>query len=716
MKKTRQIFQRLKNRVQPTAAHAPNPNQNRERLRADNPIKSIGDDTLGRAPLAQAFAREILELDCSEGVVVGVLGAWGSGKTSFINLARGELEVSASAVVDFNPWMFSGAEQLLQSFFNEIAAQLRFRRTLSDVAETIEAYGDAFSTFSWLPFVGSWIARGRTASKLFSTIVQRRKSGVGTMREKVEEALASLEKPVVVILDDIDRLSTQETREVFKLVRLVANFPNIIYVVAFDRSRVEDALSHDGIPGRDYLEKILQLATDLPAVPTAILRSQVLSAIDAALSDFENSGPFDSTLWPDVFEEVIWPLIRNMRDVRRYAAAIRMTVRRLNGQISLVDVLALEAIRTFLPQVHLQLIDSIEGLTTADTASFSRRGEPPRLKRAIERLIELSGSHGEVIRSMILRLFPAAARHVGGSHFGADWNAQWLRDRRVAHQEILRLYVEGVAGSSFKAFTDAERAFALMNDRNALDSFLRSLDFDRLESVISSLEIFEDKTSPDKVVPGVIVLLNLMPEVPSTTQSLWIPRPGFFVGRVAYRILRTLETPETIEAAVKEILPEVRTLSSQLALITFVGYRENAGHKLISESSARDFEKDWRAEVRAASASELAEEADLLRVLAVAKSDAASEESALEIPNLPILTLAILKAAKTEVKSFAFGSRAVHHSPRLHWTVLTDLFGNEEELKHRINELKATAPKGEDELLALVDKYVGGWSLEMDEP
>src|SRR5438132_894179 len=122
--KTRQIFQRLKNREQPTA---PRPAQNREKLRADNPIKNAGDDTLGRTPVAQAFAKEILELDCAEGIVVGVLGAWGSGKTSFINLARDELEGSAAAVVDFNPWMFSGAEQLLRSFFNEIAAQLRLR-------------------------------------------------------------------------------------------------------------------------------------------------------------------------------------------------------------------------------------------------------------------------------------------------------------------------------------------------------------------------------------------------------------------------------------------------------------------------------------------------------------------------------------------------------------------------------------------------------------
>src|ERR1700732_4783976 len=103
MKRTRRIFQGLKNGRRPTAARSSTTRQNREGLRADNPIKNTSDDTLGRAPVAQTFAKEIIELDCSEGLVVGVLGAWGSGKTSFINLARDELESSAVAVVDFNP-------------------------------------------------------------------------------------------------------------------------------------------------------------------------------------------------------------------------------------------------------------------------------------------------------------------------------------------------------------------------------------------------------------------------------------------------------------------------------------------------------------------------------------------------------------------------------------------------------------------------------------
>lgn len=54
----------------------------------DNPIRHAKDDALGRAATASAFARQVLSLDASEGVVVGVLGAWGSGKISFINMAR----------------------------------------------------------------------------------------------------------------------------------------------------------------------------------------------------------------------------------------------------------------------------------------------------------------------------------------------------------------------------------------------------------------------------------------------------------------------------------------------------------------------------------------------------------------------------------------------------------------------------------------------------
>jgi hypothetical protein len=68
--------------------------------------------------------------------------------------------------------------------------------------------------------------------------------------------------------------------------------------------------------------------------------------------------------------------------------------------------------------------------------------------------------------------------------------------------------------------------------------------------------------------------------------------PRMVVGRVTYRLLRSLKDPNAIEAAVRSALPEITTLSSKLDLITQVGYREGAGHKLISEASADQLEKE----------------------------------------------------------------------------------------------------------------------------
>lgn len=681
----------------------------REMIAGDNPIRRSEDDALGRDAVARSFVQQVLALDPAEGVVVGVLGPWGSGKTSFINLARKGFEQAGVTLLDFNPWMFSGAEQLVESFFVELAAQLKIKPGLAEVGKGLEDYGETFSGMAWLPLVGPWIERGRGATKIISKILQRRKEGISGRRAKLEKALASLSKPIVVVLDDIDRLSTSEIRDVFKLVRLTASFPNIIYIVAFDRLRVEQALGEQGIPGRDYLEKILQVAIDLPAVPSQVLNRQIFSAVDTALATIETPGRFDAEVWPDVFMEIIRPLIRNMRDVRRYAAAIHGTVGALNGQIALVDVLALEAIRVFLPDVFGRMHGALDGLTTVSVQSYMDRPDPQHLKAQIDGLIEAAGKHTDVVRAMIKRLFPAGQRHIGGSNFGSDWRGGWLRERRVAHEEILRLYFERVAGEGLQAFTDAERAFTYLADRDALDGYLRSLDAARLQDVIASLETFEEQFASEHVVPGTIVLLNLLPELPKRQGGMFEFDTRLVVSRVTYRLLRSLNNPIAVEAAVRQILPEVRSLSAKLEMVRDVGYREGEGHKLVSETTAAEFERAWRDEVRSASVDDLANEMNLVRIFLIAKRDAAPPEDSLNVDPSPQLTQAILRSARTETLSQSMGRRTVRRSPRLAWDVLIELYGDESTLRERIESLKATRPEGADDLLELADRYLGGW-------
>ena len=677
----------------------------------DNPIQKPEDDVLGRTRVARSFAGQVLSMDASQGAVVGVLGPWGSGKTSFVNLARAHWNEVGIPVLDFNPWMFSGTDHLVQLFFAELSVQLKLSRELADVGKVLEAYAELFSVMDWLPVVGPWVMRLQKAVKILTKDFQRGKEGVGGRRKKVEKALNALKRPILVVLDDIDRLTPPEIRDVFKLVRLTASFPNIIYILAFDRIRAEQALEEQGIPGRDYLEKILQFGVDLPVVSPHVLDRQIFEAIDRALSQIDTQGPFDNDAWPDIFVEIVRPLIGSMRDVRRYAMAIPGTVRELDGNVALADVLALEAVRVFLPDVFRHIHETIDGLTA--TSEFIDRawGGPTHGKQQIEGLINAAGdAHGDVVRALVKRLFPAGARHVGGPSFGSDWENKWLQERRVAHKDVLRLYLERVVGEGLQAFNYAEQAWMRMADRAALNSYLRALDPVLLEDVISRLEVYQDEFAPQHAVPGAVVLLNLLPDMPERQRGMFdLLDRRLIIVRVVLRLLRSVGDAHAVETAARQILPELTTLSAKLELITTVGHRENAGHNLVSESTASQLEREWRTAVRSASVNDLVNEPELLDVLFRAKRDADHTEPPLEIANLSEMTLAILQSARSERQSQAVGSRAIRRSPCLAWDILIELYGDENTIRERTEMLKATLSEGNDELLQLVDEYLGGW-------
>jgi predicted KAP-like P-loop ATPase len=106
--------------------------------------------------------------------------------------------------------------------------------------------------------VATAIGRARSAGKQPDPVEQQ--------RQAIEAALSKLTDPIVVVIDDIDRLTAREIRDMLGLVRLTAHFPKIIYLLAFDRAKVERALDQDGLEGgRNYLDKIVELSFDLPA-------------------------------------------------------------------------------------------------------------------------------------------------------------------------------------------------------------------------------------------------------------------------------------------------------------------------------------------------------------------------------------------------------------------------------------------------------------------
>lgn len=680
----------------------------------DSPIRNETQDLLGRATTAKIIASEIRGIDASEGYIVGILGGWGCGKTSLVNLVRNDLEDGiAIPVLDFNPWMFSGAEQLVDKFFQELAGQLRIHgERLNDLATDLENYGALFAPMRFLPVVGPWYERLRGVISAWKKVSDKRIGGVASVRKKIVSKMTSLDRPIVIVLDDIDRLRSEEIRDVFKLVRLTGNFPNIVYVLVFDRFRIEKALEEDGLPGRHYLEKVLQLSYDLPTVPEVILTELIETELHRALSDVDNLGRFEANRWADIFSEIVRPLIGNMRDLRRYVAAVHVSARSVGDHIALVDLLGLEAVRVFLPDVFLGVAKFQAALTTtAENYGFPSQSDSPVLKESITFLLEAAGEEREIALAVIRRLFPAARRHVGDSSYGSDWRNGWLRARQVAHPDILAFYLERVAGSGMKSFLLAEKAFALLTDATGFEQFLKSIPANELSEVIKSLEIFEGTYPVEAVVPASSVLLNQIGNLPDNQRGMFSIAPQMVVRRVVLRLMKQVTEESDRELAVRQILPLLDTLSAKSEILNLTGHDEGSGHGLIPIEACEGMGGELRGQIRNASPAQLAVEPDLMRLLLWYRKSVLAEEVEYRVPIDDPLDIALLRSAVSEVKSMSMDSRAISRAQQLQWEALTEILGGESEIGRylaRLNNLRETDGELRD-LIALANRYSTGW-------
>ena len=188
--------------------------------------------------------------------------------------------------------------------------------------------------------------------------LSRRDTSVEDLRQKVTHILEKQPRPIIVMLDDIDRLSANEIWNVLKLVRLTANFPNMIYILTFDQLQVERTLDEQGFSGRDFLKKIIQVPYDLPIIPTHIIAEE----IRRSLKDIETFEWLDKKTW-DSNVEAIQPFFKNIRDIRRYVVSFQWTMSSLKDRVAPSDVLVLEALRLFQPDVFRQFPNRIDDLT-----------------------------------------------------------------------------------------------------------------------------------------------------------------------------------------------------------------------------------------------------------------------------------------------------------------------------------------------------------------
>ena len=329
---------------------------------SDRPIETVDQDLLGRSTFSKQLAEAIYKYSGKDGLVIGLFGKWGTGKTSILNIVINEINILAKGsgdkpiIVKFSPWNYTDKDNLISLFFRVLKNKLDIdndEEKRKKIGKALTDYSDALDALSLVPMVGSGLAiLLKTIAKAQGAELSK-EVDLDVTRNQLEKVLSETNQKIIVIMDDIDRLTNSQIRDIFQLVKQVGNFPNIIYVLSMDRNVVCRALEEvHNIDGSEYLEKIVQIPFEIPALMKPQIREVFLAKLNDTIKDIFDDITWNENYFNEVFNNCIEPYIKTLRDVNRVINTFQFRYRLLYKETAFEDMLALTTIEVLAPQLY----------------------------------------------------------------------------------------------------------------------------------------------------------------------------------------------------------------------------------------------------------------------------------------------------------------------------------------------------------------------------
>lgn len=586
----------------------------RHPFRADRPIESAEEDLLGRTGFARALAASIKGWRGQDSLVVALQGAWGMGKTSMKNLILSELERGRQVnLLEFNPWEWSGHHEVAEAFFQQLTASLGRPSGGADaraailalrkysaylgvgtaaasgmrrIVVALLALGGAVSIGaavgpSWVSTVAITIGAiallsaallgwGEKVFEALSVAIARREEAnaqtLPEVKADVTRLLRHLDRPVLVVMDDIDRLTTSEIRLLFQLVKANADFPNLVYLLLFEHEAIVRALESDSaVSGAEFLEKIIQVSFDLPEAAQSRLDKVLFSGLNEFLEDAAVGARFDQQRWARVYLGGLRQYFNSLRRVHRFLAALsfHVSVFRSGGsfEVNFTDLVALEALRLFDPAIYGRLA-SMKELLVVGRSRQAFGGGPDDEDRKVLRSLLASGNEerSDSLESLLGDLFPRAAWAFGG-HSYAGLEDQWYRDLRVGHPDVFDRYFQLDVPEGDISQAELDRVMATAGNRERLTGILREFqDEGKLPTLLDRLEAYKQVIPADQTLGFVTALFDIGDDLSDESDEFIGIAPDMHAVRLIHWSLKGLPAGRSVSEVLGQAVTDTRGL------------------------------------------------------------------------------------------------------------------------------------------------------------
>ena len=218
---------------------------------SDEPIEYIEQDKLDRKKFVEDLFDSIVKLPFSDPFVFGIFGGWGQGKSSILRILRNKLKENEDMIlIEFEPWNFKDHDAIVRAFYNKIERSISKKFIFPAGKRTLMKYQKI-------------ILKG-ISSKWIN--IHADSESIEEVKEKIQSYLKTIDKRLIFLIDEVDRLHPDEILPFFRLLRQNTNFYNSIFILSFDdkviRNYIKDILHADP----EFLNKIIQRPITLPYV------------------------------------------------------------------------------------------------------------------------------------------------------------------------------------------------------------------------------------------------------------------------------------------------------------------------------------------------------------------------------------------------------------------------------------------------------------------
>ena len=304
-------------------------------LLEEEAIKNENEDLLDLSLFTDSIRDNLLHCNPKKTFVTSLIGKWGCGKTSIINLLRLKINNSDTCLMDtFSPWKYDNKISLFKGFYNYIFKLIGKNYGYVNYKSMIKKYEKVIFN----------MIEKTTSISLPSIFEEDDEQELEIIKKQINDIIKYNDKKIIIVIDDIDRLGKEEILFTFKMVKNIFDFDNIVYILSYDETRIKKIFEQELKIDSDYLNKIVQDKVYVPIIEKEkiidIGTKCLYNLLDIYNVEIADKNHFDKII------SMIFSNFEDLREVIRFINSISTSINFLCIlKLDISDYLVLEFIK-----------------------------------------------------------------------------------------------------------------------------------------------------------------------------------------------------------------------------------------------------------------------------------------------------------------------------------------------------------------------------------